>query len=46
MDKEKIYADIIKSEPEYDSLSTCSKDAIQFIKSALKKDPTQRASIA
>jgi len=43
--KEGIYDAVIKDEPDYDLLSGVSKDSAAFIKKALKKDPTERASI-
>ena len=44
-DKLEIYADIIENEPDYSLLEHVSSYAVDFIKSALKKQASERASI-
>ena len=43
--KEGIYKDIINNEPEYEKLSQCSDEVKAFIKAALQKNISQRASV-
>ena len=43
---EKIYADIIKNEPDYNMLLGAPDSAINFIKRALKKNQEVRASVS
>ena len=43
--KQGIYNDIIRSEPNFDLLSSASSPAKDFIRMALKKDAKQRATI-
>jgi len=45
-DRQKIYQDIIEREPDYTKLEGVSEHAIEFIKHALKKDQSERATIA
>ena len=43
--KEGIYRDIINNEPEYEKLSQCSDAVKVFIKAALQKNISQRATV-